>query len=97
MTKGDRLEKDTSLFCRFTQQSPTKGQSIMAKKIVITVNFASETLTKRQLSKHLQALVRDCLSDCDEGELPDSMRVIADKGRKNSIKSVFTLETIDDK
>ena len=47
----------------------------MAKKIVITVNFASETLTKRQLSRHLQALVRDCLADCDEGELPDSMKV----------------------
>lgn len=39
----------------------------MAKKIVITVNFASETLTKRQLSRHLQALVRNCLADCDEG------------------------------
>ena len=69
----------------------------MAKKTVITVNFASETLTKRQLSRHLQALVRDCLSDCDEGELPDSMRVIAKKDRKNSIKSVFSLETVEDK
>ena len=69
----------------------------MAKKIVITVNFASETLTKRQLSRHLQALVRDCLSDCDEGELPDSMKVSTGKRGKNSIKSVFTLETIEDK
>lgn len=69
----------------------------MAKKIVITVNFASETLTKRQLSRHLHALVRDCLADCDEGELPDSMSVRASKLGKNSIKSVFTLETVDDK
>ena len=69
----------------------------MAKKIVITVNFASETLTKRQLSRHLQSLVRDCLSDCNEGELPDSMRVTATKNRKNSVKSVFSLETVEDK
>ena len=69
----------------------------MAKKIVITVNFASETLTKRQLSRHLQALVRECLSNYEEGELPDSMKVTANKGRKNSIKSVFALETVEDK
>ena len=69
----------------------------MAEKVAITVNFASETLTKRQLSRHLQALVRDCLADCDEGELPDSMKVSTGSRGKNSVKSVFTLKTIEDK
>ena len=69
----------------------------MAKKIVITVNFASETLTKRQLSRHLQALVRECLSNYEEGELPVSIKVSTGNRGKNSVKSVFTLETIEDK
>jgi hypothetical protein len=66
----------------------------MAKRITITVNFPAETLTKRQLSRKLNSLIRDYLSYYPEGELPDEMKSETGSISGKGINSVFTLETV---
>lgn len=65
------------------------------KNLTIEVSIDTDSLTKHQLARYLQPLIKDMLSQQPEGELPNEFTLSGGKGKKIHYEHTITFTSSD--